>query len=112
MKTINRTVVTIKGKEPFVEWANSFDDGAPKMDIDESHSTAYLIPDIYDEFNYEKYLKKNFKTIFEAELYSWMMDPNVWPKKRTYKVFGEWFEIQTSTMVFDLGKDEIIVEEE
>ena len=111
MNSINRTVITIKGKEPFVEWANSFDDGGPKMNINELHSTAYLIPDTYDEFNYEKYLKKNFKTIFMSELHSWMIEPSVWPKKLTYKVFTEWFEIQISDMVFDLGIDEIIVEE-
>jgi hypothetical protein len=111
MKTINRTVITVKGKEPFVEWANSFDDGGPTMDINELHSTAFLIPDKYDEFNFENFLKKNFKIIFESELESWMTDPDVWPKNRSYKIFKKWFEVRVSDMVIDLAKGSIITEE-
>lgn len=111
MKTINRTAITIKGKKPFMEWANSFDDGGPKMDINDIHPTVYLIPEKYDEYNYENFLKKNFKTIFESELDSWMTDPSVWPKIRTYTIFREWFDIQVSDMIFDLAKDDVITEE-
>jgi hypothetical protein len=111
MKTINRTVITIRAKQPFVDWANDFDDGGPTLDIKEVHSTAYLIPDTYDEYNYERFIKKNFKKIFESELDSWMTDPSVWPQNRTYKEFKDWFELQVSDMVFDLGKDEVITEE-
>ncbi|MBN2807874.1 MAG: hypothetical protein JXR80_00070 [Deltaproteobacteria bacterium] len=110
MKTINRTIITVKVKEPFVEWANSFDDGGPKMEIANNHPTAFLIPDRYDKFNYEDFLKKNFKIIFESELDSWMVDPSVWPQKRTYKVFQEWFDVQISDMVFDLAKGDVITE--
>jgi len=27
MKTINRTAITIRPKQPYIDWANSFDDG-------------------------------------------------------------------------------------
>lgn len=111
MKTINRTALLIKGREPYVKWANSFDEGDPILDINDQHSTAYLIPDTYDEFNYEKYLKKNFKIIFESELEAWMADPNVWPQQLTYKKLKEWFEIQVSDIIFDLGKGDVITEE-
>jgi hypothetical protein len=111
MKTINRTVITIKGKKPYVDWANSFDDGGPKISKNDLHTTAYLIPDTYDEFNYENFLKKNFKTIFDSELESWMTDPRVWPRNRTYKDFKRWFYIQISDLAFDLAKDDLITEE-
>lgn len=111
MKTINRTVITVRGKEPFVEWANSFDNGGPTMDINKLHSTAFLIPDKYDEFNFENFVKKNFKIIFESELDSWMTNPNVWPKNRSYKIFKEWFEVRVSDSVFDLAKGSVITEE-
>jgi hypothetical protein len=32
MKTINRMVVTIIPRQPYIDWANGFDDGGPKMD--------------------------------------------------------------------------------
>ena len=111
MKTINRTVITVKGKKPFVEWANSFDDGGPLLDINELHSTAYLIPDTCDKYNYQKFAKKNFRIIFESELDSWMADPGAWPQKRTYVAFREWFDITVSDIVFDLGKGNVITEE-
>ena len=38
--------------------------------------------DKYAEFDYENYLKKIFKLIFEEQLESWMADPDDWAAKR------------------------------
>jgi len=111
MKTINRTVVTIIPKQPFIDWAISFDDNGPGLDPSEIHSTALLIPDKYDENNFETFIKKKYILIFEHELESWMADPAVWPKDRTYKRFKEWFEVRVSDTVIDLGGEPIVVEE-
>lgn len=56
MKTINRTVLLITPKQPYIDWANSFDDDGPTM-ADLRHS-AILIPDTYDEHTYENWPKK------------------------------------------------------
>jgi hypothetical protein len=104
MKTINRTAITITPKQPYIEWANSFDDAEK---YDKPHATTILIPDKYDEFNYESYLKKICKIVFEEELESWMAEPNDWPKKRTYKIFKEWFEVICSDMTWDYGVGDI-----
>jgi len=61
MKTINRTVVTIIPKKPCIDWANSFDDDGPKLFADNIHATSLLIPENYDEYNYELFLKRNYK---------------------------------------------------
>ena len=111
MKTINRTVVTISPKQPYTDWANSFEDDGPDLDPSELHSTALLIPDSYDEFSYEKFIKKNYSEIFEFELEAWMSDPDEFPKNRTYKKFNEWFEVRVSDTVLDLGSDPIVEEE-
>ncbi len=71
MKTINRTVVTIIPKKPYIDWANSFDDDGPKLYADTIHATSLLIPENYDEYNYELFMKINYKKIFEEELSSW-----------------------------------------
>ncbi len=57
MKTINRTVVTISPKQPYIDWANSFEDDGHELGLSEVHSTALLIPDRYDEYSYEKFIK-------------------------------------------------------
>lgn len=111
MKTINRTVVTITPKQPYVDWANSFHDGGPEFDSSEIQSTALLIPDRYDEFTYEKFIKQNYEEIFEFELEAWMTDRDIWPEERSYKMFTEWFDVRVSDMVIDLGTDDIEIED-
>ncbi len=111
MKTINRTVITILAKQPYIDWANSFDDGGPTMDTESIRATSLLIPDKYDEFNYEQFLKKKFKIIFEEELASWMGDPDSWPSKRNYSLFRKWFKVIASDAVLDFGTDAIYTEE-
>ena len=104
MKAINRTAITIIPKQPYINWVNSFEDD---VGYDKAYATTILIPDEYDEFDYEVYLKKIFKLIFEEQLESWMADPDSWPKKRTYKMFKEWFDVICSDMTWDYGDGEI-----
>jgi hypothetical protein len=73
--------------------------------------TTILIPDKYDEFNYEKFIKETYKQIFEGELESWMADRDVWPKKRDYKTFNKWFDVLCSDMTWDYGDRDVEHEE-
>ncbi len=74
---------------------------------DNHHATTILIPDKYDEFNHETYVKKIYKQIFEEQLESWMADSIVWPKKRDYKIFKKWFDVLCSDMTWDYGDWEL-----
>jgi hypothetical protein len=111
MKTINRTVITIIPMQPYIDWANSFDDDGPKISPDSIHATSILIPEKFDEYSYEQFLKKNYKIIFEEELAAWMIDPATWPSKIDYDMFKLWFHIIVSETVLDLGNDHIVTEE-
>jgi len=111
MKTINRTVVTIISKEPYIEWANGFDDNGPKIKPEFKHATSILIPVEYDEYNYEDFLKAHYKYLFEEELAAWMDDETVWPEERSYEKFKDWFEIVASDTVIELGEGPLIIEE-
>lgn len=104
IKTINRTSLTIIPKKPYTNWVNSFEDG---VGYDKVHATTILIPDRYGEFDYEVYLKKIFKHVFDEQLESWMADPGVWPPKRTYKMFQEWFDVICSDMTWDYGDGDV-----
>ena len=57
MKTINRTAITIVPSQPYIDWADSFNN--VKVYYKEAVTTI-LIPDSYDEFNYEKFIKKTY----------------------------------------------------
>jgi hypothetical protein len=65
MKTINRTAITIIPKQPYIDWADSFND--VKVYYKEVVTTI-LIPDKYGEFNYEIYLKKSIKLYLKKSL--------------------------------------------
>ena len=93
-----------------IEWANSFDDNGPKIKPGFKHATSILIPQEYDEYSYEDFLKAHYKYLFEAELAAWVTDETVWPEARSYKKFKEWFEIVASDTVIEFGDDPIIIE--
>lgn len=110
MKTVNRTVLTVTPKKPFIDWANSFEDDDLQLELSDPYSTAYLIPDDYDEMNYDKFIRKQFATIFAIELGSWITDPDHWPKDRSCKIFREWFSVKVTDTVIDLGSGKIVHE--
>ena len=68
MMTINRTVVFVTPKQPYLDWASSFDDDRPLSLEEKIFSTAYLIPDTYDELNYGKWLKSLFYSLKSKNL--------------------------------------------
>jgi len=105
---INRVAVILEPLEPFFEWLNN--DSAPEDIISKKDvmPTTYLIDN--DIIDYEKWLKKNYRRLFDYELDNWNYDPKEWPKKRTLKLFKEWFHISFSDLVYDLEESPIIKE--
>jgi hypothetical protein len=106
MNTINRTLLILIPKKPFLDWVESFD-----IETDAGEYSAYLIPEKYDEYNYMDYLEKHWQYIFDSELYGILKDPNFYPEKRDYKTFNMWFGTHVCDTVFDLGNDLIEIEE-
>ena len=48
-----------------------------------------------------KWLKRNYQTLFETELDSWYTEESLWPEKRDFKLFKQWFEVECHTCVVD-----------
>jgi hypothetical protein len=113
MQSVNRTAVIIRPKQPFVDWLNSIPGESTDNTLEKisRENTTFLIP----EFDYPKdslaYVKKNYSYLFEFELFGWYMAEELWPKKRTWKIFQEWFEIEINSSVFDLDDGNIEKEE-
>jgi hypothetical protein len=107
MNTINRTLLIIIPKKPYLDWVNSFDN----IQVDAGEYSAYLIPEKYDEYNYKDYLEKHCQDIFESELYAILRDSDFYPEKRDYNTFNKWFETHACDTVFDLGNEPIEIEE-
>ena len=62
----------------------------------------YLLPEYEDPTSQQEALEVFWPAIFEAMLGGWVRDESLWPKSSTRRMFQEWFEIQTGSMVQDL----------
>ncbi len=105
MKEIDRSILIIRAKEPFLDWLHSLPDPNPdRYTLDEINrdQSAYLLPEYEDDNKRENLIKKYFKQIFEEQLNGWWTDPEAWPSKRDLKTFKEWFEVEFHSVVLDL----------
>jgi hypothetical protein len=113
MQSVNRTAVVIRPKQPFVDWLNSVPGESSDNTLERisSENTTFLIPEFFGHNESLVYIKKIYDQIFEFELFGWYTDEDLWPEKRTWKMFQEWFDIEMNSEVFDLV-DEYIEKEE
>ena len=101
---INRSAVLLKYKEPFVRWINDadpYDHGSP-MTLEDANEdrNVYLVTE-EDAENFEEWISLNYKALFENELNDWYTDESLWPKKRTKKIFHEWFSVECHSTIID-----------
>lgn len=105
MQVLSRSAITVTHKKPFIDWNNEI---FPELPIEDmiGESTTFLIDELFNDA--EKVVQKNFKKIFEFELEGTCTDEEKWPKKRTFKLFNEWFTVEVSGWVVDLSKKDMV----
>ena len=106
---VNRSAIIVKPKRPFLEWAKKDDaeglaEGVFETLREEPH--VYLLPDYEAPVSQREVLEDYWPALFEAMLEGWVTDESMWPRKRTFEMFNEWFEVQMTSMVVDLDLDE------
>ena len=108
--TINRIATVVVPKEPYFAWARALDDDEPTIDSLSSQAltSVYLIDEDDDA---ERSLRRNWDWIFEEKLFAWHRDRQDWPRKRTYRIFREWFDVRLVGLVFDLSDEPLVHEE-
>lgn len=117
--TLNRGSVTLKPKQPVLDWLNSVDRSlgvkdSMKFDPLDEHGDTFLVPGepmIESRQDAVAWVEKNWKDFFEFELGQWILDDTLWPQKPTLKLFREWFDIEYRSMVWDLGSDPLKLED-
>jgi hypothetical protein len=113
LPALNRSILTIEAKQPFVDWLNSIREeeeleGQIVYTVDDVNDelTAYLIPAIFDSTELEDYLDHAWIMLFDLQLSGWMLEEMLWPQKRTRKMFDQWFSCKCSSLVLDMwGKE-------
>lgn len=111
-KMVNRAVLIVKAKEPFMGWINSLHtpDKVTLKEIN-SDATAYLIPEFENERERDRILKRLYPDIFGGQLNEWCTEEEMWPQKRTLALFKKWFELEFHSFVEDLDDDDLYIEE-
>ncbi|MBC8447295.1 MAG: hypothetical protein H8D78_06055 [Chloroflexi bacterium] len=104
MEQINRGVVIIKPKAPFLEWVNRDPTLSSPISMQNllEDCTVLLVPDLYSLEDMLDYLEPFKPLLFEMELAGWYLDPATWPAERTAEVFNAWFELEAHSMVWDV----------
>ncbi len=99
---INRIAAVVTPREPCLAWARRVDDDdGPSIDEVpfEELTSVYLIEEAEEA---EHSLRRHWEWIFDEILSSWCADETLWPGKRTFTMFQEWFDTRLIDLVFDL----------
>jgi hypothetical protein len=93
----------IRPKQPFVDWANFVSNDGKQYTIEELNTecNAILLPEYQSDEHMADIFEDLYSDIFELELSSWLTDESEWPRRRTVKIFREWFDVEIHSMVFD-----------
>lgn len=104
MAEINRSLIILKPKQPFLDWARTLDDEDKDFTLEKlrEDSTTYLLPEVWDYDEHQKLLEPCYDILFEEELEGWWADETAWPKERDLKMFFDWFDVEFHSLVFDL----------
>jgi hypothetical protein len=104
---LNRAVLVVRPKQPFLDWAARLDDSCLVPNI-EGEQTVYLVPQFDDDDEAQKVLKRVFAEVFERELFGWHTVEAAWPRKRTLALFRRWFTVELHSVVEDLCDYELV----
>ena len=113
MRFVNRSVLVVLPKQPFLDWLHNADptSGELTLEILRDDPSVDLLPAHDLEPDLEKCLKRFCKTIFEEQLDGWYRVKELWPRDRSIKAFKEWFEYRFHSMPIDLSREPLDWEE-
>jgi hypothetical protein len=104
MSETNRSLLILKPKQPCLDWAKALDNGDKDSTLAElaEDSTAYLVPELWEDSDQTALLESFYDILFEEQLEGWWTDEAAWPNERNLKMFLDWFEVEFHSLVFDL----------
>lgn len=109
MFEIDRNIVVIKAREPFLQWINALPGSEGEVSFADLRCdcTTYLVPVSEDPEHILEYVYERFAEVFEGELESWTPDANLWPQERGLEVFKRWFTLEYHSVIYDMVDEEV-----
>ena len=106
MDPLDRCVIVVKPKQPYVDWAMGLPDAdegpTPTLQRLREDATSYLLPDFVQDDYKDELLCEHYEPIFEQELSAWHTVEDDYPPERTFETFKQWFDVEWHSMVVDL----------
>jgi hypothetical protein len=105
MPEVNRCLIVVKPKQPFLDWLNSLDsEDDVNLTLEElqNDSTAYLVPEYGTAEEQAEIILWCHNYVFEEELMAWYTFEGEWPQTRDLDTFLEWFDVEFHSVVMDL----------
>lgn len=108
MKLLNRSGLSIRPRQPFVDWVHSFSDSAPSLEALAVESMLYLIDEVEQESDFEAAIELHWLAIFKNELEAWDEFGDHWPTHLSRELFETWFELDRQLLSFDLSQKDLM----
>ncbi|HSH49595.1 MAG TPA: hypothetical protein VK991_13520 [Halomonas sp.] len=109
MKLLNRSALSVRPTQRFVDWINGLepttgDDDLAIADV-ERESTVYLIPEMDSPESLDAFVRERYSDILETELRAWEEDERQWPDVLDWALFERFLRYEHSYLAIDLDDD-------
>ncbi|BBG29264.1 MULTISPECIES: hypothetical protein [Zymobacter] len=110
MNVVNRSALSVRPTQAFVDWINQLEatEGEDDLLLEdvERESTIYLIGEMDSEEAIHAYLRERYLDILENELRAWEEDVRLWPETLDWALFEDFLQIEFSYLALDLEEDQ------
>lgn len=112
--SINRSAIFLLPKQPVLDWIMRVDPSPLDISLEElrKEPEVFLVSQKLETHeDAVRWVNTHWKACLEHYLMGWFTVESMWPKARSRKMVHEWFDLHFSSMVWDLGKEEIEIED-
>ena len=104
MREIDRGLIVLHPRQPFVDWLNSWSTDGKDVSLEEAgkDGDAFLIPEFESEEEAKAYVRLHATQLLEHVLEDWCPDKSLWPAQRNYVTFCQWFDVSLHSTMFDM----------
>jgi hypothetical protein len=105
MFEVDRVAAVIKPTAAMFDWLKNHPSKYDSVTLESLRKDCIvlLIPAFDGPRQSMEYIKQIYKGIFEAELISWGLAEQSWPKNRSLEIFLQWFEIEFHSVIYDVA---------
>nr|WP_298250327.1 hypothetical protein [uncultured Halomonas sp.] len=109
MKLLNRSALSVRPTQHFVDWINGLEPTLGNEDLTlsdvEHESTVYLIPEMDTPEALQGFVRERYLEVLETELRAWEEDQKQWPEVLDWSLFQHFLRLEHSYLAIDLDTE-------